>query len=250
VNTNLKNPLKDLSEIDQEPIVVFFRKYNQKLMLLALAVLLGSIAFGFVRNRMVERSRSAAESFISLHKAFINWRQATDKLNTADKKELEALKNRLSSAKTSFDSLQTVISSGGGVYANYAQLYGILGDIISGEKGSLDKLKIEDLAEGTSVKTVSDVATSFLPDLKAFIVARGYLINTQDPDLLKKGREFLKKLIEKNSFTAAAAAKSLYLSAQSPEESKEFIAYFDQIKKQQPWQAELVNRIKSELFIN
>jgi hypothetical protein len=233
----------DMSDVNQEPLVAFFRKYNQKLLLLATTLVLGLVAFSFIKNRMLDRERSSSESFSSMHTAFINWRKGL----AAEKKDEKGTKLRVDESKTSLDSLQTALISGGGSYAEYATFYKMLTSIVAGDKDVLGSVESLLLKQQLGGKTIEGISKNFLIDLKAFVIARTYLAAESDTEQ-QKGKTLLIKLIDNDSFAATAAVKSLYLAGKNSVEKSKYLLYFDKIKQSQPWQADIINQLKEDLL--
>jgi hypothetical protein len=221
---------------EQEPVVVFFRRYNKSIFVLASFLLVALVGTQWYLNAKERDLRLSSENFESLREAYVNW---TKVLKSSD---LKTTSNRdtVDSIFQKMKTLRVSLQQGVTPYPEIARLYETLEIVSSGRADELGGVEID-------LPLTSDptgVEGRLVLELQGLVIAKS-LANR--PELRAKGLALLKTLVQRGSVVSVAALSSLAGLAATDQEKRELIAMIPGVLQQQPWQQVEIDKVAQRI---
>jgi hypothetical protein len=214
---------------EQEAVVVFFRRYNKVIFLLAGLLLAGLFGTQWYLNTKEREVRLSAENYDSLHEAYNNWVKTIKSKGSENLETVDALNQKMKS-------LRTGLLQGATPYPEIARFYETLEIVSSGRVMDFANVQIN-LPDNAGQ---ANIESQLIAELQGLLIAKTLANHSE---FRPKGIELLKMLVQRGEVVSVAALSALAGLAINDQEKNELKAMIPAIVQRQPWQKAEIDRV-------
>jgi len=224
---------------EQEAVVVFFRRYNKAIFLMAGLLLFGLMGTQWYLDAKERELRLSAENYDSLRDAYTNWTKmlkSHESKGSVPKESIDAVFEKMKS-------LRTTLLQGAKPYPEIARFYETLEIVSSGRMMDIAGVQVNLPENGGQ----SEISGRVIAELQGLVIAKS-LANY--PGFRIRGIELLKMLVQRGQVTSVAALSSLVGLMVTDEEKKALKAMIPALIQQQPWQQVEIEKLAGQITLS
>lgn len=223
---------------EQEAVVVFFRRYNKVIFMLAGLMLVGLMGTQWYLDARERELRLSAENYDSLREAYTNWLKiikSTESKGSVSQETADSVYEKM-------NSLRIALQQGVKPYPEIAHFYETLEIVSSGRVTDLANVQIN-LPENSGQ---NDIERRLIAELQGLVIAKTL---ANHPEFRPKGIEMLKMLVQRGEVVSVAALSALAGLALTDQEKNEVKAMIPGLVQQQPWQKAEVDKLAAQIVV-